>query len=195
MPDNTPNRGYEYPLYSDTQNFPAQIQAFAEDVDADVTALEALLAGARQRPSARIEATAAQAITTSTNTLLTFSNLVYADGVGVNLGVFPTGLSLTEQGIYLISGRVTFDASSSGSAFSISAALLSSSVLIPTSARASSQGHPNEPTWVHVNSLHYADGTAPDDITFEVRQESGGNRNASIRTLAVTKISNLTSGT
>lgn len=36
MPQTTPNRGYEYPCYSDLADFPTQMQTLATDIDTDV---------------------------------------------------------------------------------------------------------------------------------------------------------------
>src|SRR5690606_21234486 len=40
MPENTPDRGYTYPLYTDPAgDFPAQLQLMAEQMDTDIQAL------------------------------------------------------------------------------------------------------------------------------------------------------------
>lgn len=57
MPQTTPNRAYEYPCYSDLNNFPAQLQAFAEDVDLDIEDLVDDVAAARLRPTMRARVT------------------------------------------------------------------------------------------------------------------------------------------
>jgi hypothetical protein len=194
MPQNTPNRAYTYPTYTDAMDFPAQIQELATDIDTDVTTLVSQVTGAKNRPSVRVSASVAQNITTATNTLLTFATENYDNDAMANLGVTPTAITLNDSGIYLLTGRATFNAFGSGGTFYISAALLSSAGFIPTSSTTSLRGHATEPTWISISSLHYTTGAVPDNITLQVRQESGNTLACTFRNLCATKISNLSTG-
>lgn len=108
MPANTP-RGYTYPLYTDANNFPAQIQDFATDVDTDVQAQVALANTALVNPpSARVSATANQSIAVNTQTLATFATEDYDNGAMANLGVNNERLTLVTTGVYLVGASVRF---------------------------------------------------------------------------------------
>ena len=54
MPGLTPNRAYPFPLLSETQNFPTDIQNLATAIDADVEALDNAIQAAYNRDSVRV---------------------------------------------------------------------------------------------------------------------------------------------
>ncbi|MFB7936684.1 hypothetical protein [Streptomyces sp. NPDC056049] len=111
MPDTTP-RGYEYPLYSDTQNFPAQIQALAEDIDADVQSLYDADQAARNAPSASLGLTGPiQLIPTGAITTVQFSFVEY-DNAG--MATLPSNIAIVETGLYLVTGGATFLSAATG---------------------------------------------------------------------------------
>lgn len=95
-------RGYPYPDYSDPADFPFQIADFAVNVDADVDNQVTLQQTALNAPSARVTASANQAITASTDTFLTFAVEAYDNASMVNLGVNNDRITFTQTGIYLI---------------------------------------------------------------------------------------------
>ena len=190
MPANTPNRGYEYPLYTDTQDFPAQIQQLAEDIDADVSVLESQIQGAKNRPSVRIVSGTNQNIATSTNTLLTWSTTSYDND---SMSAVPTGIVLNDSGVYWIAARYTMNPFGSGLVFGIATSILSSVNFIGAT-RGSIRGVQLTPTYVSIGSLHYTTGAVPDTITIDVRQESGNTLVCGFRELSATKISNLPGG-
>lgn len=190
MPANT-SRGYTYPLYTDPADPAAQIQDFAQDVDADVTNLENRIAAARERPSARIGSVGNQAIATGVATTLTFTVSQYDND---SMFFAPGLLRLTDAGVYWLSSRFTFTAFGSGGTFGITAGLLSTAGFIPTSSRMSVRGHPTQSTHVSISSLHFHDGIGNDDITIQVLQESGNTLQCTNRNLFATKISALVGG-
>lgn len=107
MPQNTP-RGYTYPLYGDPANFPAQIQDFAQDVDADVAFLVTSTTAALNRPSARVSASADQLVNPNVDVFCTFAVEEYDNAAMANLGVNNDRLTFTQTGIYLLTGDVEF---------------------------------------------------------------------------------------
>lgn len=107
MPGTTP-RGYEYPLYGDTQNFPAQIQALAEDIDVDVQGLYDAADAARNAPTASVS-NLTQSVPSGALTTITFTDELYDNANMVNLGIDPTIISIPETGLYLVSGTAVFN--------------------------------------------------------------------------------------
>lgn len=108
MPQNTP-RGYSYPLYTDAHDFPAAIQDLAQDIDADVAAQLALQTNHLNQPSARVSASAAQAIATNTDVILTWATEEY-DNAGLFVIGSPTIMTFSELGIYWIEAWADFSA-------------------------------------------------------------------------------------
>lgn len=197
MGNTTPNRGYEYPLYQDpTMDFPAAIQTLAEDIDADVTALENFIEGAYQRPSIRINTAAGQAIPTGVATPVNWT------GGGVDYAYDITGrfaasggVTLNSSGVYLVSAYVTMTAPGSGGNFNMSLAITSSKTLTPVVARSSIRAHPTQDTWITVSGLTYNDAAGPNDLGMTVWQNSAGNRTIGFKQMSAVKVSNLTGGT
>lgn len=107
MPATTP-RGYEYPLYSDTQNVPAQLQALAEDIDTDVQGLYNSSAAARNAPTAAVDTAGILATPSGSMTTMTWTAELYDNAGMVNLGVSNTVITIPQTGLYLISGTAVF---------------------------------------------------------------------------------------
>ena len=184
MPANTP-RGYTYPLYTDPNNFPADMADFANDVDADVAALVARQTAALNRPSARVSATANQLIAANTNTFATFATEEYDNAAMANLGVNNDRLTLTSTGIYLVTAEVNF--SSNGNA-TVNGRLM---VFVPNLSSDKGQdtrrGAQNMDTEMTITML-YQCVTAGDFIQVRVRQESGAALNINARSFSATKV-------
>lgn len=193
MPANTA-RGYTYPLYTDTQNFPAQIQDLATDIDTDVTFVESNIAGARERPSARmIVGNFIQNVPTSTLTTVSFvPGTVPYDNDSMAVPALSR-LELTDRGVYLITARVTVNAAG-GSVYGLSMALLSSLLLTPTISRTSRRAHPTQDTGLNLTSLHFHNGVGTDLITLQLLHDAGSNRAFTFRNMCATKISNTIGG-
>ena len=196
MPQNTPNRGYTYPLYTEpTMDFPAQIQDLATDIDTDVTNLQTYTEGAYDRPSARIFTNAGQTVTASTNTLVNWTGATtdYAAGITPNL-VVGGGLTLTERGVYQLSASVSLVAPGAGLVFGIRLAILSSAGFIPVPVTVSVRGIALTDTWINVTCLHYHTGVGSDNLSLEVWQNSAGSRTLGFKTMTATKTSNTIGG-
>lgn len=197
MPQNTPLRGYPYPLYTEpTKDFPAEIQAFATDVDTDVADLNQFIDGAYDRPSVRISATVAQSIPTSVTTTVSWASGTanYDNGVPPMANLTAGGgLTLTQRGMYEISAYVNFVAPGSGTA-RMSLALNSTAGFITTPAIVSMRGNAIDDTWIAVTGLHYLTGAVTDNITLLVWHNQGAALGIGARSLVAVKTSNTIGG-
>lgn len=183
MPQNTP-RGYTYELYPDVNNFPAQIQDFATDVDLDVAAQVTRINTAMAAPSARVSATANQAIAANTPTFVTFATEDYDNAAMGNLGVNNDRLTTTSTGIYLIEGTVTFASNGNASVNGRQLAIAIGGVNQATDSKAGSQNNPTEITvcWLHNVTVI---GTF---FRLEVTHSSAAALNITNRSLSATKV-------
>lgn len=183
MPANTP-RGYTYPLYGDAASFPAQVQDFAQDVDVDVQLLVSATTAALARPSARISASANQAITASTATFCTFAVEEYDNATMGNLGVNNDRLTFSSAGIYLLSGDVTWASNGNVAAGGRKVALWTSTgnqIAFDTRRGAS-----NQITESNITFLYQA--TLASFLRLEVTHTSGAAVNITLRSLTATKV-------
>jgi hypothetical protein len=109
MPAFTP-RGFEYPCYSDANDFPAQIQALATDIDGNVQAFVNNLDDARNDPpGARITGNGSQALTAGSPAFGNFDTEDYD-----NAGMYTSpanSLTVQYEGLYFVTARITFSAS------------------------------------------------------------------------------------
>jgi hypothetical protein len=156
MPGFTP-RGYEYPLYTDAgHNFPADIQALAEDIDADVQAQVNTLTGALAQPSVRVSSTATQAVAANTDVTVTWDTEDFDNG-GIWVIGSPTIFTFTEVGLYLISASARWPSNADSTLSSCGLRIVSSA----TGTRARHEvrrGVDSVPdtiqTFTHVATLH-----------------------------------------
>ncbi|MHA4774771.1 hypothetical protein L1085_009735 [Streptomyces sp. MSC1_001] len=180
MPLNTP-RGYTYPEYPDTQNFPAVMQDLAQDIDTDVQARYNEIADSVEYPSVLIHKTVAQSIPSNTNTLLTFGTEVYDNDNMANLGVSNTQITIQTAGVYIVSGSVTLNGN--GNATPAAAALIAG---IPVGVSHNLDN--DKSTCLSFTTLHSV--TAPPQaITLTVRHNSPAAVNAAVAQLSATRIS------
>ena len=197
MPQNTPNRGYPYPVYADTpMDFPTAIQNLATDIDTDVSALETHILGAYDRPSARIFTSTAQAITTSVTTTVSWAAATtdYDNDTMATLTA-AGGLTLRDRGVYHVSGMIQLVAAGSGSTnYGISLTLVSVAGFIANPARVSIRGHQTQDTSLAVSGLHYFTGVGTDLISMQVWHNQGATRNITFRQMTATKVSNTIGG-
>lgn len=184
MPATTP-RGYDYPLYTDPANPPANIQTFATDVDTDVATLVARQTAALNRASARVSATANQAIAANTDTFATFATEEYDNAAMANLGVNNDRLTFTETGVYLVTAEVNF--ASNGNATVNGRSVKFVPNLSANKGYDSRRGAQNMDTEV-TSTMLYQCVTIGDFIRVQVRQESGAALNISARSFSATKV-------
>lgn len=189
MPENT-TRGYTYPLYTDANSFPAQIQDLAQDIDADMEALDLRIAAGYNMPACSVQASGVnQAIANNTDVTATYDTELYDNDSMFTVGVSASIVNITETGLYVAMGRATFATSAAG-ATGRSLRLVSSGVL-GVLARKSIRGNEGLPatTTVHIVSLfHAVSGTT---LTLVQRQNSGAAINTSFRQLQVAKLGDL----
>lgn len=195
MPQNT-SRGYTYPLYTDPMDPAAQLQDLATDVDTDMQNLINLIAAARDRPSVRITggATPDQSIAPNTDTLATFSSEQFDNDNMADLGTNNTRIQLHQSGIYLLTGRISFQGTG-GTGAVASMRLNSTGGLIAVPGRISMVMDDTQQTQLTVEQLHRVGATVPDNITLTVRHTFTSNVLLAARSLTATKVSALLSGT
>lgn len=194
MPANTP-RGYSYPLYTDNMSgFTAAIQDLATDVDTDMGALVTQINNARNRPSARITATANQSITQNTDTTVTFATEAYDNFSMVDLATDNTRIQLQQNGIYLLTARVQFPAASPA-AFVTMLRMNSTGGLIGNPGFMSISGSTTRVTEMTLEQLHIVTTTIPDNITLTVRHSFTAALNISARSMTATKVAATLTGT
>lgn len=193
MPQNT-SRGYPYRLYTDApKDFPQAIEDLATAIDADVAALEAFVAGARERPCMTITQSATQNIPNNVTTALTWSATpVRYD----NTGMFtpPAGMTLTQRGVYLLSCSVTLNQVGAGTTFGVSLSMNSSAGFIPLPVQNTIRANPNNPTWIHATTLHYVTGAVPDVITMSLWHNQGATQVTGLKMMTAVKTSNTLGG-
>lgn len=115
MPENTPNRGYTYPLYTDVANFPVQMQDFATDVDTDVEALENAINAGLNRPTVRASnGGVGQSITQNVDTAALFSVEDFDNAGLFNPGVSQSNFTVSATGLWLMSFRVSWADNNTG---------------------------------------------------------------------------------
>lgn len=182
MPGTTP-RGYEYPLYTDTQNFPAQIQALAEDIDTDVQGLYDADTEARNAPTAKAQFAGLLDVPTGPQTTVTFNTELYDNAGMINLGVSPTVISIVETGLYLVTGWVLFSESAVSGAVAL--LLRSAGGLVPDIATVTKgAGSPDQ----QLSMVALTRCAAGESITLAVIQNTGSGLDLQFAELTVTKV-------
>lgn len=189
MPENT-SRGYTYPVYTDANSFPAQIQDLATDIDSDMQSLVNRIAVGYNFPACSVQASGVnQAIANNTDVTATYDTELYDNAAMFTVGVSASNVNIVSTGLYLAIGRATF-ATSAAAPSGRSIRLVSSGVL-GVLARKSIRGNDGlaATTTVHIASLfHAVSGTT---VTMVQRQNTGGAINTVFRQLQVAKLGDL----
>lgn len=134
MPENTPNRGYTYPVYTDVADFPVQMQDFATDVDADMEALENSIQVALDRPSVRANGGGVnQSIPQNVATAAQFATEEFDNAAMFDPGVSLTNFTIPSSGLYICSVRVSWSDNNTGTGRAISLRRVSPSAKLATS--------------------------------------------------------------
>ena len=180
MPGTTP-RGYDYPLYAETQDFPAAIQELAEDVDADMDALYDGNTAARNEPTAIVAQSFNVALPTATDVTTTFDTELYDNAAMVNLGVSPQVVTITSTGLYLVSATINTDVDTG----SVAMFVRSVAGLVPDIATVTKGGGL---PFTDLNTVALTRCAAAETIRIIVRQNSGALRNIISSRLSVTKV-------
>lgn len=116
MAENTPNRGYTYPEYTDPTNFPAQMQDLATDIDTDVQDLIDAAAAGRDRPGVRIFSNSTQAYAANTDTVVTLD--LQSHNTGGMYNPANNSMLFPQEGLYVIGYDVQNADSAAQSGFS-----------------------------------------------------------------------------
>lgn len=188
MPQNTP-RGYTYPLLSDTQNFPAQIQDLAQDIDADVQSLVTAINDGYNRDTVRVTGPigGTQAIPTGpAGASVTYSTEVYDNAAMANLGVLNDRITFTQAGFYYVTAHVKF-APGPNTTFGIFAILTATGSTVAQPAINSKQGHNTRNTELTVTAPHLA--AVGNTMRLVVGHNAGVNVNVTQCSLTVTLFS------
>lgn len=169
MPANT-SRGYTYPLYADAQNFPAQIQDLAQDIDADVQAVYNQIQLSYEQPTAKITGTG-QVIPSNVSTTCTFSTEVYDNNGMVDLGVSNTRIQIQTPGVYMLTGFIRILGNGNATLSGAGLTLASSGGVVANPAVSSKRLAATPPTSIIANTLHIT-LAAGDNITMFVRHNN-----------------------
>jgi len=110
VPGTTP-RGYPYPLYTETADFPDNLQDLAVAVDSDVQAnLVTAVNNGLNQPSVRAHSQVVQAVAVNTDVTMTFNVEDYDNANWFNSGVSQTNFTAPSTGFYLISSTLVYAA-------------------------------------------------------------------------------------
>lgn len=189
MPENT-SRGYTYPIYTDANSFPAQIQDLAQDIDGDVEALENRIIAGYNRPACVVSASGVnQSVANNTDVTATYAVEDYDNAAMFTIGVSASIVNIPVAGLYLAIGRCSFTTSAAG-ATGREIRLVSSGVL-GTFVRKSIRGNEGlaATTTVHTKSLFWTAGGTT--LTMVMRQNTGAALNSTHRQLMVAKMGDL----
>jgi hypothetical protein len=190
MPGATPNRGYPFPLYTDPQDFPQNIEDLANAIDADVQALDDAIQAAYNRDSVMVSGPVGgtQAIPTgAAGATVTYSTEEYDNAGMANLGVTNDRITYQQAGFYLVTAHVTF-AAGPNTTFGIFAALTSTGTLVAQPAVMSRNGHNTRPTNLTVTGVEFAN-SAGDTTRLVVGHNAGVNVNVTRCSLTATLLS------
>ncbi|MCL7377492.1 hypothetical protein [Streptomyces sp. 35G-GA-8] len=153
MPQNT-SRGYPYPLYTDPQNPPADLQALATAVNNDVAVLDAARLAALDEPTVRVGSSTAQSVNGSTVTPLTWSAASY-DNAGMWNAATPTVITFTATGIYLLSTRLEVAVSGTATEVGTYTQMVTSGAFGPTPVAQSLRMSQTGPTRPDLYAIYY----------------------------------------
>lgn len=189
MPQNTA-RGYSYPLYTDAHDFPTQLQDLATDIDTDVAAQLALQTNMLDQPSARVSASAPQALAASTDVTLTWAVEEY-DNAGLFVIGSPTLFTVNELGLYWIHAYADFSSNADSTTAGCSLRIVSSA-FGNRAAHGPRRGINSTPDslscQVNVSTLHEIT-VVGETITVVARQSLPGASQVTNRAFSITKIS------
>lgn len=188
MPQNTP-RGYTYPLYTDANSFPAQIQDMATDIDTDMDSLWDRVVLAYNQPACRVRASGInQAVAANTDVTATYAEEVYDNAGMFNIGVSTSIVNIVSTGLYIASARVSFLSNGNATVGGRQISIVSSGSL-GIVGRRSHDGAQNIATAVAMTVAFWAaSGTT---LTIVQRQNSGASVNTSTRQLMVARVGTL----
>lgn len=190
MASTTPNRGYTYPEYTDANNFPAQDQLLATQIDTDLqNNLQVPITRALDAPSVRtFRGTGTQAVAAGVNVTLAYDLLPTYDNDNMYDGtVSLTNVIVQTVGTYLLTGSVNL--ASTGVAGGAAALVMASTGgIIPNPIGVSRNLDNDKTTSLSCTTLHRVP-VVPETLTMFVRHNHANPLTASVAQFTVTRIS------
>lgn len=110
----TPTHALRYPVLGDAPNVPLDIQRLAEDVERELTEMDALLITAQEEAPhyANVRPSATQNIANNSAVVITFGTNDGSNGMTVNLAAGT--VTATKAGVYVVAASINFAANSTG---------------------------------------------------------------------------------
>ncbi|MGS2588111.1 hypothetical protein [Streptomyces hebeiensis] len=188
MPANT-TRGYPYPVYGDTQNFPAQIQSLAQAINSDMQVLADAELATLNQPTVRLTSTTAQ-----TATVGAYTTVSWAPGppnysnAGMWNSASPTIIQFTQPGVYLVSARLDLPASGTATEVGTYTLFGTTGLYGPNPARQTLRMQQTSPTRPDLTCI-YLVPTAGETLSVFFRHDKATTFNIGARNLQATRIS------
>ncbi|RYJ26489.1 hypothetical protein CU044_3782 [Streptomyces sp. L-9-10] len=187
MPQTT-SRGYPYPLYTDPQNPPGDLQALATAVNNDVGVLDAARLAALDEPTCRLTAQSAPiSVPGSTTTTLTWQSAPY-DNAGMWNPATPTFLTFTVTGIYLLSTRLEVAVSGTATEVGTYTQMVTSGAFGPTPVAQSLRMSQTGPTRPDLSAIYYV-AAAGETLSVSFFHDHTTAKSVGARNLTATRIS------
>lgn len=181
MPGTTP-RGYPFPLYTESANFPTQMQSLALAVDTDVqNNLVTAVNNGLNQPSVLASSSVVQSIANLTDVNLNFTVESYDNANWFNSGVSQTNFTAPSTGFYMMRLSVSYASNATGARTAI--VKINGNFIWGKTLTGVSYDITQVMT-VHMHQL-----TAGDIVTFVARQNSGVALNCTNRIASINKIS------
>jgi hypothetical protein len=181
MPGLTSPQNYPYPLYTEANNGPAQIQALAEAIDDSIVAAQANIALAVERKRGRASGSGAQSIPSGVLTKLTYNSEELDNNNMIDLAVDNTIITVQTAGIYLVTGEVQFVANAT------SIRLLEIHRNAASMAAKQVAATPTIQTRICVD--HIITAVVGDQFSLHAFQLTGGALNTDVRRITATRLS------
>jgi hypothetical protein len=181
MPGLTSPQNYPYPLYTEANNGPAQIQALAEAIDDSIVAAQANIALAVERKRGRASGTVGQSIPSGVLTKLTYNSEDLDNNSMIDLAVDNSIITVVTAGIYLVTGEVSFAANTT----SIRLLEIHRNALAPAAKQVAAT--PTLQTRICADIIVQA--AAGDTFSLWAFQLTGGAVNTDVRRITATRLS------
>ncbi len=182
MPGLTSPQNFPYPLYTEANNAPTQIQALADAIDDALVASQALIASIVARKAVRASSVTNQSIPNNAVTLGTFTTEDFDNDNMFNVGVSTTNVTVNTAGLYLVTGTATWAPNATGVR---QAALLKGGTAFATIRTFTAGGVLSSGTSV----TQVINASVGNVLTFQVFQTSGGALNCTSKVFSASRVS------
>lgn len=182
MPGLTSPLNFPYPLYTEANNGPAQIQALAEAIDDAIVASQALINSAVARKAFRMSAVTNQSVPNNTATNATFVTEDFDNDNIVNLAGSTTNAVIQTAGLYLFTGVSFWTANVTG--------IRTSGITKNGTLFGALQTRSGGGTLPDCNPITLLINAVPGDIfRLQLTQTSGGALNSTFRVFSGSRVS------